>query len=487
MMNTHLLLLRRRCSRYSRRAAAALFFGLALTLTFAASPAAHADAVDDVVNAEMKRRDIPAVSLVIYKGDRLVKKAAYGVADLELGTPTKPEHRFETGSIGKTLTATLAMLLVEEGKWALDDPVKKHFPDAPATWDKITLRHLLSHTSGLPDYALVPGLGLVERWTPDDWTKKIVTLPLDFETGTAFAYSNTNYYLLGLLLARVAGKPYEALLAERVLKPAGMNDTIPMSNREIIPGRAKGYWRLQDGQLVNAPEMVEGGADGGLVGTADDLAAFERSFRTGKLVKPAAAKEMQASQRLPDKRGSGYGYGWFVRDLYGHPWLSHGGNTAGFAASVSRFPDQDLTVAVVCNQASIQGDDLARRVAEAVAPALAPPKWEEKPDPDPKRTETLKAALLALATGRPADAADGLDPAFRSRLATPRGQMGLGGFAPLRDLKDLAFLEERVPDPVAGDRLVRYRARVGEAKRPFNVAFTVTPEGRVFSVGIRPE
>jgi len=482
MMNTLLL---HRCCPPKALWAAAVFFCGCVFASLVGPAAARADAIDDAVTAEMKRLGIPGLSLVIYKNDVLVKKSAYGVSDLELGTPTKPEHRFQTGSIGKTLTATLVMQLVQEGKWSLSDPVKKHYPDAPAAWDRITLKHLLTHTSGLPDYALVPGLGLVERWTPEEWEWKIVTLPLDFETGTAFAYSNTNYYLLGLLIARVTGKPYEDVLAERVLKPAGMKDTEPMQNRPIVAGRAKGYWQMPDGQKVNAPEMVEGGADGGLIGTADDLAAFERAFRTGKLVKLETAKEMQTSLRLPDKRQSGYGYGWFVRDLYGHPWLSHGGNTAGFAASVSRFPDQDLTVAVVCNLASVQGDNLARRIAEVAAPALVPPQWAEKPDPDPQRTEKLLGALRALAEGK--TDTDALDPTFRARFATPRGRMGLGGFAPFREVREAAFLEERVPDPVAGDKQVRYRVRIGPAKRPFNLLFTVTPEGRVLSIGVRAE
>jgi CubicO group peptidase (beta-lactamase class C family) len=468
-----------------------------LPLAVLAAPAiARADAVDDAARVEMKRRGIPGLSVVVYKGDKLVKRAAYGEADLESHVAASPDGLYETGSICKSLTAVLTMMLVADGKLSLDDPVSKHFAAAPAAWEKITLRHLLTHTSGLPDYATVPGLGLVERWTLDDWTRKIVTLPLDFPTGTQFAYSNTNYFLLGLILEKAGGKPYAEMLTERVLKPAGMAHTRFEDPREIIPGRARGYYRLppsepgKPGLLINAPEMNQGGtgADGGLLGTADDLAAYERALRTGKLLPPETVKLLQTAQRLPDRRRSGYGMGWFVRDLFGQagrPWLSHGGNTAGYAASVSRFPSEDLTVALACNVGTVGGDELALKLAQAVAPSLAPPKYAEHPDPDPARTAKIKAALNAL--GRGETSGDALDPAFAARLSTGRGRMGLAGLAPLAGVETLAFLQADPADPESGDVLVRYRVLPKGAPAPLVVGVVVTREGRIFSVSLRPE
>lgn len=439
---------------------------------------ARADKVDDFVRIEMQKRKIPGLSLLILKDDRPVKRTAYGEASLELHVPASPDQLFESGSIGKSFTAVLIMQLVEEGKIALTDPVGKHLKEAPQAWNKITIRHLLSHTSGLKDYALIPGLLLTQTWTTQDWFATMLKQPLDFEPGTAWAYSNTNYFLLGVIAERLLGKDFTDIVSERILKPLGLQHSFYAGEASIIEKRARGYYLTPEG-LINCPPITAGFGDGGMVNTADDLAKFEQGFREGKLVKPETAKQMQEPVRLSNGRKAPYGLGWFVRDLYGTRMVSHGGNTAGFSASVARWPKQKLTIVLMCNINNQQGDELARQIAEVYAPELKP-SLTESPDPDPAFTQTLRAALTGLANSQTKQ--EILDPDYAARLTTPRGQRGLAAFAPFAHCDSFAFLHIEPSDP---DRIFRYRAHA--QGKSYIVAFVVTKQNRIYQVGTRQE
>ncbi|MCC7433398.1 MAG: beta-lactamase family protein [Methanoregulaceae archaeon] len=460
-------------ARYVRAMRAAL---LALTLipTFAL-----ADEVDDLIRAEMKARQIPGASVLVTKDDKVIKRSVYGKANVELDVDMSTDSVFESGSIGKTFTAVVILQLVEEGKLSLDDPLSKHFEKAPPTWSAITLRHMLGHTTGLKDYALVPGLGLADRWTRDEWIDGMIKLPLDFPTGAAFAYSNSNYLLLGLVAEKVGGKPIMELTKERIIDKIGLKRSFVAEPLPIIPHRVSGYLK-QGGVLFNGLDIAAGYGDGSLINSPEDLAAFERALREGKLLKPETVTLMQTAGLLPTGRKTGYGLGWFIRETNKVRMVTHGGNTGGFGSSIFRVPSANLTIVLMTNMFDVPGDSIAQKIAEVYVPELRPRKLAEKPDPNPTLTATLLATLQALAAGEVKD--DQLDGEFAARLRTPRGQMSLRGMVLFAKVAKMAYLESEESEP---DVIHRYR--VSTNGKSYVVAFTVTKDGRVYSIGQREE
>jgi CubicO group peptidase (beta-lactamase class C family) len=242
-----------------------LLFG-ALVLCAASSlgqvPLAPLDAkqlasIDDFVNHEMARQRIPGLALGIYSRGRILAAKGYGLANVELNVPVKPETIMQSGSVGKQFVSAAIMMLVEEGKISLDDSITKYFPDAPATWKPILIKNLLSHTSGLSEYLSHDRTGpndafyLRLDFTEDELAKKIEALPIEWAPGEDWDYRNTNYALLGIIIHKITGMPYADFLSERIFKPLGMASTRLISERDIIHNRAAGYEIDRNGELKN--------------------------------------------------------------------------------------------------------------------------------------------------------------------------------------------------------------------------------------------
>ncbi|HKV28430.1 MAG TPA: serine hydrolase domain-containing protein, partial [Candidatus Acidoferrales bacterium] len=238
-----------------------LIRGIICWLGFAAASLAcaqtrHATASRDKVDAyileAMHEQQIPGLALAIVRDGKIVKAKGYGLADIELNVPVTPQTVFESGSIGKQFAATAVMMLVEEGKIGLDDKITKYFPDAPATWRDITVRNLLSHTSGIKNYTDGKEVDYRKDYTEDELLKKAESTPLDFAPGTDWNYSNTGFVVLGILIHKVTGEFYGDFLQQRIFRPLGMNTTRIISEADIIPNRASGYqivkgeWKNQD-------------------------------------------------------------------------------------------------------------------------------------------------------------------------------------------------------------------------------------------------
>ena len=438
-----------------------------------------ADDVDHLIKKEMETRNIPGMSVLITQDDKLIKRAAYGKADLELDVPMTTDNVMESGSIGKTFTATVIFQLIEEGKLSLADTLGKRLKECPDKWKGLTLEMLLSHTSGLPDYAVVPGLGLIEKWEKADWFAKMPTLPFDFEPGSQFAYSNSNFWLLGFVAEEAGGKPIMDLVKERILDKLELKHSYVADEMTIIPNRAKGYLRMGS-TLMNGPGIAPGYGDGSLINSCEDLAAFERGIREGKLLKPESVALMQTAHRLPSGRKGAYGYGWFVREVNKIKLVSHGGNTAGYFASMFRVPAKNLTIVLEGNVHDIGGDGISQKIAELYVPELRYVKLPEATDPDPKATEQRLEVVKALAAGTPSEAL--MDPDMVARLKTGRGRMAMASFARFKDLAKISFLGSEADDP---DTIVKYRGELGGKSYLFT--FTITKNGKVFSVGQREE
>jgi CubicO group peptidase (beta-lactamase class C family) len=348
------------------------FFLLGVLLFTAMVRIAAADRVSDFVNAYLKRKQVPGCALMIRHNGKVVLAAGYGFANLEHKVPVTPQTVFQSGSVGKQFTAMAVMLLVEEQKLALDEPISKHLP-VPASWSGITVRHLLTHTSGLGDYP--EKFSLQQDYTEDDLFNMIKTQPLGFTPGEKSSYSNLGYVTLGILIHKVSGEFYGDLLQKRVFAPLGMSHTRVISEADIIPNRAAGY-RLKDGTLKNqewvAPRLNTT-ADGSLYFTIEDIAKWDEALEKRKILSQASFEQMWRPVRLNDGSAAPYGFGWHIwKTDSGHRLVEHGGAWQGFAAYIGRYPDDRLCVAVLCNRAGARAGYIPKRVAGFYVPTVAP-------------------------------------------------------------------------------------------------------------------
>jgi CubicO group peptidase (beta-lactamase class C family) len=331
--------------------------------SFAQAPS---DPVDQFVQSEMQRQHVPGLALLVAKDGQIIRAQGYGFSNVELQVPVKPETIFQSGSVGKQFTATAVMMLVEEGKIHLDDHLSDYFKNAPPAWNKVTIRQLLSHTAGFTDYP--KDFDLRKDYSEDDLLKIIYAIPLAFEPGTKWSYSNLGYVTLGILIHRVAGKFYGDILQERIFQPLGMKTARIISEADIIPNRAAGY-QLVKGELKNqdwvSPSMNTT-ADGSLYFSILDLAKWDAALYGDKLLKPESLEQMWTVTKLNDgKPNSGhYGFGWFVDDDHGERVVSHEGAWQGFTTYIIRHLGHKLTVVVLTNLADDDPAAIGKKVAE---------------------------------------------------------------------------------------------------------------------------
>jgi CubicO group peptidase (beta-lactamase class C family) len=347
-------------------------------------PFAHADRVDEYVQGELTKRKIPGLSIAIMKNGVIVKAKGYGYSNLEHMVPAKPETIYQSGSVGKQFAATGVMMLVEEGKVNLDDPITKYFPDGPASWKNVKVRNLLSHTGGISN-KLYDEINMREDYTEDQELKKIESMPLDFNPGDKWNYSNPGYVLVGILIHKVTGKFYGDFLQERIFKPLGMNTTRIINEADIIPNRAAGYVKDDKGELKNqewvAP-MVNTTADGSLYFTVLDLAKWDAALYTEKLIKKSSLDQMWTPTKLNDGKVEQYGFGWGFDEIRKHKIIEHGGSWQGFNTHIVRYVDDKLTVVVLANLAGANPGSIAHGIAGLYNPKLAPIEHKEaKIDP----------------------------------------------------------------------------------------------------------
>jgi len=347
---------------------------LVSVIIFIAMPSQNGDPkVDQFIADEMRIQKIPGLSLAVVRDGRIVHVKGYGLASVEHGVPVKPETIFQSGSVGKQFTAAAVMLLVEDGKVGLDDSITKYFNPAPDHWKGITVRHLLTHTAGTTDYP--DGFDYRRDHTEDDLLKLAAGIPLAFQPGERWSYSNLGYVMLGILIGRVTGKFYGDFLRERVFEPLGMTTARVISEEDIIPNRSSGY-RLVKGDLKNqrwvAPNLNTT-ADGSLYLTALDLAKWDAALYGEKLLKRSSLDRIWTPVRLNNGRTYPYGFGWELKQVGGRRLIEHGGSWQGFKSFIARYADDKLTVIVLANLAQANPDRIAHGVATLYDPQLAVP------------------------------------------------------------------------------------------------------------------
>ena len=350
----------------------------ALVLLLALSVAAQADKVDDYVKAQMEKQHIPGVSLLVIKDDKIIKSQGYGLANVELNVPATADTVYKIGSVSKQFIATGIMLLVQDGKISLDDPVAKFLEGTPDTWKPVTVRHLLTHTSGIVREA--PGFDPLKIQSDADVIKTAYPLPLRFTPGEKYEYCNVGYFTLAEIISKVSGKPWGDFLKERVFEPLGMNSTRTTNMTELVPNRANGYvWR--NGKLQNASIYFALRPSGAFLSTINDLAKWDAALNAGKILTPATLQQMWTPAKLNNGTTSLYGFGWELTPIRDHKQVNHGGSLPGFRAQYTRFVDDKISIAVLTNGDNANAGAIAIGVANFYIPGLIPERVVAKVDP----------------------------------------------------------------------------------------------------------
>ncbi len=337
--------------------------------------------IDRIATQVLSASGVPSASVAVVQHGQIVYTHAYGKARLDPPQPATPDMRYSIGSISKQFTATAILMLQQEGKLSIDDPVGKYVPGL-TRGDEVTIREILSHTSGYQDY-YAEDYTMTPMFEPttaqhiiDTWAKK----PLDFEPGTEWQYSNTNYVIAGVIVEKVSGEPLFQFLSERIFRPLGMKSVWNSDQTKLAPPDATPYYRHALGPLRPAPAEGKGWmfAAGELAMTPHDLALWDISLLAESILKPESYKQMFTEVKLKNGKGTHYGLGVEVNDRDGHLSIEHSGEVSGFVSDNEVLPDANAAIAVTTNQDAVGA---AIQIAHLAAPIvagypLAPPEQQ---------------------------------------------------------------------------------------------------------------
>jgi len=351
--------------------------------------------IDELAAKVLADTGTPSVSVAVVKDYKVAYVQAYGNTSVDPVTASRPDMRYKIGSISKQFTSMAILLLVQDGKLRLDDPVGKFFPTLTRAND-ITIRQLLSHTSGYQDYYPLDYVApfMTESVTPDEildrWTRK----PLDFEPGTQWQYSNTNFVLVGRILEQVTGMPLMDFLEERIFRPLNMESPVNLEQQSLADSDAKGYTRFGRGPLRPIHPEARGWlfAAGELAMTARDLALWDISLMQGKLLKHDLMDEMIKPPLLKNGAPTSYALGVGISNSAGHPRLHHGGAVAGFVALNSIWIDEGAAVAVLSN---VDGSSAPDSITRQVEPLLLAKKDDPQAAPQLAQARQIFSELQA--------------------------------------------------------------------------------------------
>jgi CubicO group peptidase (beta-lactamase class C family) len=447
-------------------------------------------AIDRYVAAEMKREDVPGVAVGIYSRGKILLAKGYGLANIELNVPVKPETVFQSGSVGKQFTSAAIMMLVEEGKIGLEDSITKYFPDAPASWQPIRVKNLLSHTSGLSEYETEERTGpkgpfyMRLDFTEDEMVNKIEAFPIEFKPGEKWGYRNTNYVLLGVIIHKVTGSFYADYLQERIFKPLGMSSTRLISEADIIPNRSSGY--EHKGDIIQNQSWVAPAfnttADGALYFHVLDLAKWDAALYGTKILKQSSLDKTWTVFLLNDGKPNEdhYGFAWVIDATNGHKLVEHGGAWQGFRSHILRYPDDGISVAVLTNADSGRPGQFAHVIAGIVNAALEPPKLVAIEDKQPELARRLNALLEQIAAGK--DVREQLSPRL-AELFTPEVREYVAmEVKPVWPADKMTLVSRKESD---GMTVSRYRIAKGNETRIID--FGLTADGKVGRAHVEPD
>ena len=441
----------------------------------AAQPAGELAARIDAGLRQHYPSGAPGAAVIVVRNGQVVLRKAYGLADTVAATPMEPGMALRIGSVTKQFTAVGILQLAEQGKLKLDDDMRRYLPGYPAYPHTVTIRHLLTHSSGVASYTSRPGYmaQMMRDLTPAQLIDTFKNDPLRFAPGERFEYSNSNYFLLGAIIEKISGMPYARYLEQFVLAPAGMKDSAHEGFERGAAKRATGH--TPDGTQFKhaAPlSMTQPYASGAMLSTVDDLARWNAALDSGKLLRPATLKEAWSAQPLAAGKAGPYGFGWFVSSFLDQKTEEHGGGINGFSCGVLRIPEAKLFVAVLTNSdGGLVSPEVVARHAAALALEQALPftvaelaPFEGEYRIDDKNSQVISVhngSLTVQATGRQRST---LEPVAANAFQ-------LGSATRFEFQRDAAGKVKAVS--ITDANKARHYARVGDVLRP--AALKVAP------------
>ena len=388
----------------------------------AAQTRAVVDSIDGFVRSELARQRVPGMSVAVLRGDSVLLARGYGYANVEHHVPATDSTIYEVGSVSKQFTAATVVMLSEQGRLRLDDPITRYLPEGSAVWPSVTIRHLLTHTSGIQDDTT---LDWHRDYTEDEMVRSAAAHPLEFEPGDRESYSSTGYALLGIIIHRVTGVFYGDFLREHLFRPLGMRTARVNSDSDIVPNRAAGYYLVGD-TLKNqewVSPSINSTADCCLSFTVRDLAQWAIGLNHGKVLSRAGLEMSWTPVRLNDGGTYPYGFGWNLTQQRGYRRIGHSGAWLGFQATIQRYPDFDITVIVLANLAQAKPESIAVGIAGLLEPVLTPPHLLHTRLPGATPPRPIDKLLGDIASGR--DSVE-VTPEFRASFPGPRRELIAG-------------------------------------------------------------
>lgn len=443
-----------------------------------AASAAVADKIDDLAKAEMAAMHCPGMSVTVVRDGKVIKQGAYGISNIELGTKVNLGTVFEIGSVSKQFTSAAILQMVEAGKMSLDDTVGKWLPESPDEWKPVTVRQLLSHTSGIRDYLGVT-FDMRKDWSTDALLKEIAKKPCEYAPGLTWSYSNGGYAVAGAILEKVCGQAWDKQIATAIFDKLGMQETRMQSQVKLVPNRSGGYtW---DGKVwANAEILRKGAASaaGSILSTGGDMAKWALAIDQGKVCSPALMSEAFKPITLSSGRTWNYGLGWFVDTSGPDRIIEHGGNTFGESAYIMRVPAKNFTVIVLSNIAGQSFAGLSRQIMHTYWPAPKPPVLPEpKEDPDQNRSDRVRSAFKAIGAGKTPE--DLFEPEAIASFNTTRGKMALAGAKSFfGKMVGFRYVKEK---PEGTDTIVLYR--VYNKDDSILMGVRLSPAGKIVRLG----
>jgi D-alanyl-D-alanine carboxypeptidase len=425
---------------------------IAVVISLLHAPVLRADDIDDYLKAQMRWERIPGLSIVVVRDGQILRAGSYGFSNLETNAQAGADTVYKMGSLSKQFLAAGLLVLVQDGKVGLDDPVKKYLPDVPETWNLITVRNLLTHTSGIARDS--PAFDPLKLQSDDEVVRAVYSQPLQFPPGSRFAYSNLNYYCVAEIIQKASGMPWPDFIASRIFAPAGLTSTRTTTATDIVPHRASGY-ETSGGRVKNADIWIALRPSGAFLSTVLDLAKWDNALDSGKILTAATREQMWTSVRLTDGTTYGYGFGWFLDEINGHRRVHHSGGVPGFVCEMERFPDDRLTVIVMANIGGRDLEDMAVHVAAHYKPDLKPVEMPALSDTGAVRSSAVRLLLADLTAGRlPSDR---VTPQLRNELAE---QKNAGVFDVLQSF-----------GPLLSADLIQQQVRDGRTVDTFRIAY----------------
>ena len=415
----------------------------------AAQTPEQVDAVDRFLKAELARQRIPGMSVAVLRGQSIILARGYGLANVERRVPATDSTVYPVGSLSKQFTAAAIVLLSQQGRLRVTDPITLYLPEGAAVWQKVTIRHLLTHTSGIPQDTTLDPRG---SYSESELVRSAAQ-PLLFEPGELESYSSTGYALLGVIISRVTGAFWGEFVRDQIFRPLGMRMARVNSEGDSIRNQAAGYYRVND--TLERPEpvspSVNSAADCCLSFSVRDLARWAIELKQGKVLNPAARELSWTPVRLNRAGTYPYGLGWNLFEQRGYRRLGHSGAWLGAHATLQHYPDFNLTVIVLLNLGQANSEGIAAGITGLIAPALKPPHHVPGGLKGARPPTTIEQLLRAIALGNESAL---VTPEFEATFPQPRRQLiaeliqGIQTWTPLGC------------DNVRGRGIVRLRSRI---------------------------